>query len=81
MCAATGYKILSHFQDGNSFTENEVPVLILGNCVAFVVAWLAIRGFINFLQQNSLRIFGIYRILAGLIILGMYYAGVELALL
>lgn len=81
MCAATGYKILTHFQDGNGFSENEIPVLILGNGVAFIVAWLAIKGFINFLQKNSLRVFGIYRIIAGLIILGLYYAGVELALL
>ena len=81
MCAATSYKILTHFQEGNGFSENEVPVLILGNIVAFIVAWLAIKGFISFVQKNSLRVFGIYRIIAGLIILGLYYAGVELALL
>ena len=81
MCAATGYKMLSHFKDGNGFSENEVPVLILGNIVAFIVAWLAIKGFISFVQKNSLRVFGIYRIIAGLVILGLYYAGVELSLL
>lgn len=80
MCAATGYKILSHFKAGNGFTEQEVPVLILGNIVAFIVAWLAIRSFIQFIQKNGLFVFGIYRIIAGLIILGMYYAGVDMAL-
>ena len=81
MCAATGYKILSHFSEGNGFTEQEVPVLILGNIVAFIVSWLAIKGFIRFIQNNGLRVFGIYRIIAGLIILGMYYAGVNMTLM
>lgn len=81
MFAATGYKILSHFSEGNGFTEQEVPVLILGNIVAFIVAWIAIKGFIRFIQNNGLFVFGVYRIIAGLIILGMYYAGVNMSLL
>lgn len=81
MCAATGYKLLKHFSNGNAFDDKEIPLLLVGNIVAFVVAWIAIKGFIGFLQKNGFRIFGIYRIIAGLTILSLYYAGIELKLL
>jgi undecaprenyl-diphosphatase len=37
--------------------------------VAFVVAMIAIKGFITFLSQHGFRYFGWYRILIGAIIL------------
>ena len=81
MCAATGYKLLSFVRDGGGFTGQQIPVLILGNIVAFIVAWVAIRGFLGYLERHGFRIFGIYRIIAGLVILGLYYSGVQLNLL
>lgn len=81
MCAATGYKLLSYVKDGNGFTGQEIPVLILGNIVAFIVAWMAIRGFLGYLEKYGFRVFGIYRIIAGLLILVLYYSGVQLNLL
>ena len=81
MVAATGYKLLDFFKDGNRFAENELPLLLTGNLVAFIVAWLAIKGFIQLLEKKGFFLFGVYRIVAGGIILALYYAGLDMAIL
>ena len=50
---------------GHLFSANEVKMLVLGNVVAFVVALLAIRLFVGFVAKYGFRAFGIYRIIAG----------------
>jgi len=47
--------------------------------VAFIVALLAIRSFIQFLTKNGFKLFGYYRIVVGAIILILYFLGVELS--
>lgn len=81
MCAATGYRLLNHFMEGNTINSQEISLMLIGNLVAFLVALLAIRGFLRWLEQTGFLLFGIYRIAAGLIILVLYYSGVELFLL
>jgi undecaprenyl-diphosphatase len=48
-------------------------LLILGNLVAFVVAWLAIKAFIGYLTQHGFRLFGWYRIALGTLLLVLIY--------
>jgi undecaprenyl-diphosphatase len=50
-------------------------MLGVGNVIAFVVALIAIKTFIGFLQKNGLKAFGVYRIVTGAIILGMLAVG------
>jgi undecaprenyl-diphosphatase len=78
MFAATGYKLLKFYLSAGTVSSHEMMLLGIGNVVAFVVAWLAIRSFINFLTRHGFRIFGIYRIVVGVIILVLYYLGVGL---
>lgn len=78
MCAATGYKLLKGFELLNS--EN-IKLLLFGNVVAFIVAIIAIKSFISFLTKHGFRIFGWYRIAIGIVILGLYFAGIELNVL
>ena len=75
MLAASAYKLLKDYQ---TITADTLPTLLLGNVVAFVVAMLAIRFFINFLTRHGFRYFGFYRIALGLLLLGLMAAGVEL---
>lgn len=56
-------------------TDN-LSTLLLGCAIAFVVAILAIRFFIGFLQKYGFRLFGWYRIIVGLILLILFYTGV-----
>jgi undecaprenyl-diphosphatase len=81
MLAATGYKLLKFFLEGNEFGQNEITLLAIGNIVAFLVALLAIRSFIGFLTRHGFRWFGYYRIVVGGIILVLYYIGIELSVI
>ena len=79
MFAATGKKLFDYFKDTEAMpTSHEVSLLVVGNVVGFLVALVAIKTFINFLSKNGFKLFGIYRIILGALILILYYSGVEL---
>lgn len=53
-----------------------MTAFVTGNIVAFIVAMLAIRFFINYLKIYGFRVFGLYRIIAGIILLALIATGV-----
>lgn len=75
MLAATVYKMYKYIDQGNNFGEEQITLLAIGNVVAFIVAMLAIKGFIAYLTKHGFRIFGWYRIVLALIILIRYFMG------
>lgn len=77
MLAATAYKMYKYHKE-TGFDFNDLGILALGNVVAFVVAWLAIKAFISYLTRYGFKVFGIYRIAIGLIILLLYALGYNL---
>lgn len=54
--------------------QNQIAFAV-GNIVAFVVALLAIKFFINYLKAYGFKIFGIYRIIIGIVLLVLTFAG------
>lgn len=80
MAAATLYKMYKYFDSGATFGSEEITLLVVGNVVAFVVALLAIRTFIQFLTKHGFKVFGYYRIIVGVILLILLYSGVDLAI-
>ena len=80
MFAATGYKLLKFYKAGGGFHGEEINLLIVGNVVAFIVAIVAIKGFISFLSKHGFKYFGYYRIVIGLVILVLHFIGVELTI-
>ncbi|NDB34661.1 MAG: undecaprenyl-diphosphate phosphatase, partial [Flavobacteriia bacterium] len=44
-------------------------IFALGNIASFIVAFVAIKGFIRFLQKYGFRVWGIYRIAIGILLL------------
>lgn len=78
MFAASSKTLLDYFMDGNSFSSEQWKVLALGNIVAFIVAIIAIKTFIGFLTKHGFKLFGYYRIVLGLILIGLYLAGIDL---
>ncbi len=80
MAAATGYKMLKYHLDYGFTTEN-LPVLLVGNVVAFIVAMVAIKGFISYLSKHGFKLFGWYRIVLGAAILLLYALGYELQIM
>lgn len=75
MLAATGYKLFKYFKEKNGFTGQEIKLLAIGNVVAFFIAIIAIKFFIEFLKKHGFRVWGIYRIILGAILLIMIYTG------
>lgn len=75
MVAATGYKLFKHYHEAGGFSGEEIKLLIIGNVVAFIVALLAIRFFIESLKKHGFRIWGIYRTIVGAILLILIYTG------
>lgn len=50
---------------GTDVFMGHVGTLLLGSAVAFVVALLAIKGFVAFLTKYGFKAFGVYRIIVG----------------
>lgn len=78
MAAATGYKLLQAYMDTPEMLAdtNNLLLLAIGNVVAFIVAMLAIKFFISFLQKHGFKLFGWYRIIVGIALLIMIWEGV-----
>src|SRR5690242_13174249 len=81
MFAATAPSLLGYYTEGVSLTTTQLTTLILGNIVAFIVAMIAIKSFINFLTKHGFKVFGYYRIILGAIILLLYYLGTGLSIM
>ncbi len=76
MVAASGYKLLKNH---DAITHDNIGILIFGNVIAFIVAMFAIKSFINFLTSHGFKVFGYYRIIVGLIIIILYFLGIDLS--
>lgn len=73
MLGATVKKSYDYYKAGFELTNDQVNLLIIGNVVGFVVAMIAIKSFIGFLQKHGFKIFGYYRIIAGIAILLIHF--------
>lgn len=67
MCATTGYDILKHHNE--LFSDANFLNLAIGFIISFIVAYLAIKVFLKFLENFTFVAFGIYRILFGVLLL------------
>jgi undecaprenyl-diphosphatase len=50
-------------------SQQNTLIFILGNVASFAVAFLAVKMFIRFLQKYGFKVWGIYRIVVGLVLL------------
>lgn len=73
MLGATVKKSYDYYKAGFELSQDQINLLIIGNVVGFIVALIAIKSFIGFLQKNGFRIFGYYRIIAGIAILLIHF--------
>jgi len=75
MLAATLYKL---YKNHEALNADNIDILLFGNVIAFIVAMVAIKFFINFLTKYGFKLFGWYRIIVGAAILGLIAFGVDL---
>ncbi|KGE12780.1 undecaprenyl-diphosphate phosphatase [Sphingobacterium deserti] len=81
MLGASVVKLYKFFKEGHTFSGEEVNLLILGNVIGFIVAIIAIKTFINLLTRYGFKVFGWYRIIVGLVIIGLILSGQSLQLI
>lgn len=77
MAAAAGYKLYKLLKDPVSaaMLQDNIWVLIIGNIVAFIVAIVAIKFFIDFLTKHGFKAFGWYRIIVGTLLIVLLLSG------
>ena len=76
MLAATAYKLLKYYKEAGGFSREEIKLLAVGNVIAFIVAIIAIKFFINFVKRYGFKVWGIYRIIVGVVLLLLIWKGV-----
>ncbi len=69
MAGASGLKLLKYFLKVGLFTFEEWVLLLIGTAVAFVVSVFAIRMLLSYIRKHDFKIFGVYRIVLGIIVL------------
>ena len=72
MLGASALKLLKFVLEGVSATGTELAVLAVGIVVSFVVSVLVIKALMEFVRKNSFSVFGIYRIVLGVLVLGYF---------
>jgi undecaprenyl-diphosphatase len=73
MFGATLKEVWDYHKHSPTFTGEQIKFLVIGNIIAFVVAMLAIKTFITFLEKKGFKLFGYYRIIAGVVLLALYF--------
>ncbi|MGE4455610.1 MAG: undecaprenyl-diphosphate phosphatase [Arcobacteraceae bacterium] len=69
MCATTGYDLVKHYHE---FVGANFIVLAVGFITSFIVAYLTMKLFIEFLSRFTFVAFGIYRIIVGVLLLALF---------
>jgi undecaprenyl-diphosphatase len=76
MFAASGYDLL---KQKDNIHSDDTTILLIGALVAFIVAIIAVKGFIAFLTKYGFKHFGYYRIILGVLFLLLAYSiGLEM---
>jgi undecaprenyl-diphosphatase len=72
MLAASAKSTLDVYKESPQvFNSANLTTLLIGGIVAFIVALITVKFFINFIQKKGFALFGWYRIILGLGIIGL----------
>lgn len=69
-----GASLLKLIKFGLAFTGTEIMILIVGCLVSFIVSILAIKFLVGYIKKHDFKVFGWYRIVLGVLVLG-YFVG------
>ena len=72
MLGASAIKGLKFILSGVSATGTEIGVLVVGCVVSFIVSLLVIKGLMEYVRKHSFSVFGIYRIVLGVVVLAYF---------
>lgn len=69
MVAASGLKLIKF---GFHYTGMEILILLVGCAVSFIVSVLAIKFLMGYIKKHDFTVFGYYRIILGVVVLGYF---------
>lgn len=72
MLGASAIKGLKFLLSGVAATGTEIGVLVVGCTVSFLVSLLVIRGLMEYVRNHSFSVFGVYRIVLGVVVLAYF---------
>ena len=72
MLGASALKLVKYLLEGVIPTGTELMVLIVGCVVSFVVSMVVIRGLMEYVRKRSFSVFGVYRIVLGVVVIGYF---------
>ena len=67
-----GASLLKLLKFGLAFTGTELAVLLVGMIVSFVVSVVVIKFLMNYIKKHNFKVFGYYRIVLGILVLGYF---------
>ncbi|GIL14431.1 MAG: undecaprenyl-diphosphatase [Chloroflexota bacterium] len=73
--AATIFDLLTSL---DKLSPDDMGYLLVGAVVSAVVSWAAMGWLLRYVSRNNFNLFGVYRILAGILILALMAAGLPL---
>lgn len=73
MFGATAKKLYDYYKAGFELSSDQINYLIIGNVLAFLVALIAIKSFIDYLSKKGFKLFGYYRIVLGIALLIIHF--------
>lgn len=71
-----GVSLLELIKHAAAVSAGEMVVMIVGMVVSFLVSAIAIRSLMRYVRRHDFRIFGYYRIILGILILILAFAGI-----
>ena len=72
MLGASALKGLKFLLEGPAVTSTDIGVLVVGCVVSFVVSLLVIKGLMDYVRKHNFSVFGWYRIVLGILVLGYF---------
>lgn len=72
MVGASGLKLVKYIMNNGMFSLNELIILLIGTFVAFFVSVFAIRFLLSYIRKHDFKVFGIYRIILGIVVLAAF---------
>ena len=76
MFGASLLKLIKFLKNGMTFSGMEIAVLSVSSIVAFAVSLLALNFLMGYVKKHDFKVFGWYRIVLGLAVLGLVLGGV-----
>ena len=74
-----GASLLKLVKFGFAFSGFELVLLVIGMVTAFAVSLFAIRFLLKYIKDHDFKVFGIYRIVLGIIVLIYFVVNLILA--